>query len=410
MFSFVRWFAAALAIMLSLMAQPVFALYEWSNDVTQGEIQGLVRVYGAAFQPVNINGEDDDPIAGLAGIARLMTKAHAGKPWSLNFNAYQTYIPTDLSSPQQSSTALDVERSSALEWSFSDDELVRLAIDHLNLRWSHERWDIIAGRQPINLATTYYFSPNDFFAPFSAQQFFRIYKPGVDAVRAEYRLAELTQLSLISVLGYQTDADSDTGWSRSANGERTSYIGRLSTVWRDTEWTVLLGRVKENEVIGASLQGELFDWLGLRSEGHFGRTMDEDEDFAALSVGFEHRWENSLHGKLEYFYNSLGAGETTDYLAPGAGLMTTSYLARNYVAAGASYQISPLLLGDALWLHNITDSSNLALINAIYSLSDESELALSIAWPLGEAPEQGQLQSEFGTYPRAAFLEWRGFF
>ena len=108
----------------------------------------------------------------------------------------------------------DVERSSALEWSLSESNYIHTAIDRLNIHWIKDRVDIIAGRQPINLATTFYFTPNDFFAPFAAQTFYRVYKPGVDALRTEVRLGELSQLSLICALGYSPEKGSANGLER----------------------------------------------------------------------------------------------------------------------------------------------------------------------------------------------------
>jgi len=151
-------------------------------------------------------------------------QAQVGKHLSFEVNVYQTHIPPSLVSPQiDFGASLDVERSSALEWSFSDDNYEHLAIDRLNFRVSGNHFDLIIGRQPINLATTFYFTPNDFFAPFAAQSFYRVYKPRVDAVRAEVRLGDLSQLSLISVLGFTPDPDSDTGWERRAR-ERSSLL------------------------------------------------------------------------------------------------------------------------------------------------------------------------------------------
>jgi len=163
--------------------------------------------------------------AGVAGIARLIMQSKAGQHVSFDVNAYQTYIPSSLVSSQAGlGTPLDVERSAALEWSFSDDKYARLAIDWLNARYSYNRLDLIVGRQPINLATTFYFTPNDFFAPFAAQVFYRVYKAGVDAIRAEVRLGDLSQLSLITVLGYKSDPASDTGWSDEPHSDRYLLI------------------------------------------------------------------------------------------------------------------------------------------------------------------------------------------
>jgi hypothetical protein len=307
---------------------------------------------------------------------------------------------------------LDVERSAALEWSFSDDEYVHLAIDRLDARYSYDRLDLIVGRQPINLATTFYFTPNDFFAPFAAQVFYRVYKAGVDAVRVDIGLGDLSQLSLISVLGYESDHASESGWSDEPQDGRTSYVGRISTAFHNFEWALLAGVVRENDIVGGSLQGELFQWLGVRAEGHIADPDETRQDsYSELSVGIEHRWESSLNMRLELFYHGSGAGSTSDYITKYAFSQNeSSYLGKKYTALGIGYEFSPLLNGEMLAIANLTDHSYMLLFNAVYSLSDEAELAVNLGAPIGDEPEGAKIKSEFGLSPYTANIEVRIYF
>src|SRR4030042_4416807 len=193
-----------LDIMLAFSLPPSYAFYERQWDEASIEFRGMLQAYGTAYRnPGDTVFYQDRDKSGLGGLARLIMKAQIGEAISFEADAYQTYIPEALLSVRTATnvTIQDVERSSALEWSLSDRNYVHTAIDRFNVRWSKDRLDLLMGRQAINLATTFYFSPNDFFAPFAAQAFYRVYKPGVDALRAEVRLGDLSQLSLISVLG-----------------------------------------------------------------------------------------------------------------------------------------------------------------------------------------------------------------
>jgi hypothetical protein len=321
-------------------------------------------------------------------------------------NVFQTHIPGTLLFP--GSTRRTVERSARLEWSFSDDDFSRVAFDRLNVRTSWDRLDVTFGRQAINLATTFYFSPNDFFAPFAAQNFFRVYKPGVDAIRAEFRIGELSQLSLINVLGYTPDNSTDTGWSRNADSQRDSFIGRVSFVIHDKEWALIAGQVRDTDILGGSFQGELFNWLGIRAEGHVADPGFSDK-FSELSIGIEHRWESSLDARFEYFHHGSGASRVADYLALA---MTTqsNYLARKYFAASVSYEFTPLLRADMLLIKNLLDQSWLASFYSVYSLSDEAELAVNLALPVGDEPVGAIISSEFGFIPAALNIEVRSYF
>jgi hypothetical protein len=231
-------------------------------------------------------------------------------------------------------------------------------------------------------------------------------------MRAEVRLGSLSQLSLISVLGYERDPDTDTSWSKDPNSDRASYVSRVSTVFRDFEWALLGGAVREANVIGGSLQGELFQWLGLRAEGHVADPDDSQLDpYSELSVGVEHRWENSLDLRLEQFYHGSGAGSVSGYGAPPSAVQGESvYLARSYTALGVGYEFTPLLNAGMLAIANLTDRSYLLSFNAIYSLSDEAELAVNLGVPIGKKPEDTEIKSEFGLYPYSVNIEVRTYF
>lgn len=400
-----------LGVLILLHSLPAQAFYAWQGEHSQGDVRALLRGFASVYDyPDDAAFYPDNWVQGLGGVARLMSLGDIGAQFGFEFNAYQSYIPSDLLLGSLAAGApLDTERSAVLDWSYSDDDYAHLAIDRLNARWSAQRLDVRIGRQPVNLATTFYFTPNDFFAPFAAQAFFRVYKPGVDAARADYRLNNLSTVSLISVLGYEPDSRAETGWSGRPDADRTSYVGRLAGVVHDVELALLAGRVRRSDIVGASLQGEWFDWLGVRAEGHVAVPRDDEDGYTELSVGFEHRWPGSLELRLEYFHHGSGADDEDDYqlvLLPAA----SGYLARRYLALAAGYEFSPLLRGEAVAIANLVDDSRLLSLYAVYSLADEAELALNVGLPFGEEPQGVTVRSEFGLFPRAGTMELRLYF
>ena len=405
---------ASLTFLLATLSVPARAFYEWKGEEGYIDLRGMARVFGNAYKdPDNDFFYGDRSESDLAGLARLLILAQISQTLGFEINAYQTYIPNALVTSQAGpGTALDVERSAALEWSFSNEDYVHMAIDRLNIRWSKDPVELILGRQPINLATTFFFSPNDFFAPFAAQTFYRVYKPGVDALRAEVRLGDLSQLWLISVLGYGRDPGSDTGWSDDPVSDRASYIGRISTVFRGFEWALIGGALHNDEVIGGSFQGELFQWLGVRAEGHVAYPdVSRQESYTEISIGLEHRWQNSLDVRLEQYYHGSGASSVSDYMTVSTiSRGNSSYLGRNYSALGVGYEFTPLLNAEMLVIANLKDDSYLWSFNAIYSLSNEAELALNVGVPMGKEPEGTEVKSEFGLYPYSINIEVRYYF
>lgn len=386
------------------------AFYEKQNNESSIEARGLVRGFASASK------FPDDPLiypdsssSGLAGLARIIVDASSTEHWGFEFNAYQSYLPQDLIASQTGTgLSFNVERSGVLETNLSETNQAFLAVDRLAMRWSNERYDFKLGRQAINLATTFYFTPNDFFAPFAAQNFFRVYKPGVDALRADISVGQVSQLSLISVLGYEQDVTSDTGWSNTPDSERLSNLLRWSNEFNDFEVSLLYGRIIDRDIIGGAIQGELFEWLGLRMEGHVANP-DSTENYDLFSLGLEHRWENSLQLNIEFFYNGLGASSVAAYQQVQIST-TNQYFARHYSALGGSYEITPLLIGQAVLISNTDDSSHLFSLNTVYSVSDESEMVVNLISTFGEEPVNGGFQSEFGSYPSSVYIEFRLYF
>ncbi len=400
------------ASLLLLAAFPAQGFYEWQQDNFSLELNGLFRGFGLALEnPDSPSFYSRKTLTAGGALARLMLNLHTESPFSAEAHLVQSYIPLSLQTGgSRAATLQGAMRSSVFSWRYGDDRAL-LEFDRLNLQYATDDFTLKIGRQPINLAATFFFTPNDFFSPFAAQTFYRAYKPGVDAARLDILTGELSQISLIAVLGYEVDASKDNGWRKRPDFGHSSFLGRVSTVIHDFEWAIIGGKVKNRSLVGIDFQGELFEWLGIRAEGHYAFPDDSRKNpYLEFSIGFEHRFENTLSLRVEQFYHGSGADSVDEYLGNLTDSTESPYLARLYTAFGASYEITPLLTGQATFLYNGTDSSSLLALYANYSLSDESELALSINLPFGEKPEGTNIKDEFGLYPRSINLEYRLYF
>lgn len=328
-----------------------------------------------------------------AEAARLIAQGGMGEGWGYEMNLFQSYPLTD------TITLPGVERANQLSQSNGD---LWLSVDSLNLEYHTTNMNVKVGRQPINLATTYFFTPNDFFAPFAATASYRVYKAGVDGIRADYSWNELSQLSYIGIAGYASDLNSSNGWGRYDPNRYTSLF-RLSTPIGDTEWTLMAGKVSGDDIIAGAFQGEIFSGIGFRGEGN--RRNYNGSWKSQLVIGIDYHWENNLTLQGEAFYNGLGATSATNYVI-GSG----SYLATNYLALGLSYPLTPLLSGGATLVYNGVDHSNIIAFNSTYSLSDESELSIGLSIPTGEKPVGSTLITEFGAAGSSLIAEVRYYF
>lgn len=395
---------------------PAPAFYEWRGENSQIDLRGFIQTLGAlTFNPDDetFYSHDTDVSGGEAG--RLLITAKRGDRIGFEFNGFEIYTATTGTlSALPSTFPVFPERSAALEWNpvQESDRDARLGVDWLNLRLSSERVDLTLGRQPINLATVFYFTPNDFFAPFAPQAFFRIYKAGVDAARAEIRLGRLSQLSVIDVLGYDPDPTTANGWSRDPSLDRSSVLARLSTTLLSFEWGILGGRVYDRSIIGGSFQGELYNWLGVRAEGYYARPSPGGLGaFAKAAIDLEHRFENSLTVRLEPYYNSPGYGYGQNVTTSiQTGPLQSIFGAKAYTALGLGYEFSPLLSAEVLSIANWIDPSYLISVYSVYSLSNDAEFSLGFSLPIGTPPRNGEIKSEFGLLPDSVSAELRFYF
>ncbi len=381
---------------------PGQAFTDWQSEDTSVSLRGFTGL-GASYnrnpEAAALYDSREDLLWDLD--QRLLVAAKYREDTRFDLNLLQNFRATP--SPVFGVRPAGAERSGLLSWQqhASGNSEANLSVDTAAFHYVQGNIEWSLGRQPVNLATTTYFSPNDFFAPFAAQTFYRVYKPGVDSARAEVRLGNLAQLSLIGVLGYSPESTTDTDWRNRPDWSRNSLLARVAVNRNDWEWGLLGGTVREHRITGGSLQGEFFEWLGVRAEGHYAAPeQDGLSGGAEVSVGIEHRFANSLELRLEQFHHGQGYS-TTEALsqALAAGNLAEGYTGRDYTALGASYEFSPLLTGQALLLANWSDHSQLLSLNGVYSLSNEAELAVTLALPRGEHAENGSVGSEFGRSP-----------
>ena len=369
---------------------------------------------GLAVSPGNgiLTGEEDGKPWDLN--LRLLADGFVGENWRAWVNILENVRTVSVLPPVARSTVVGVERSSLFSWEQDDRGSAQAAmvLDAGYAAWGSDHGELTLGRQPVQFSVTNYYTPNDFFAPFAAQHFYRVYKPGVDAIRYEGRLADLAQFSLVGVLGYDEDLGAENGWSRAPLWRRTSLLGRYARSLGGLEWGTLVGVVRESEVIGASLQGELTDWLGVRAEGHYRDSSREGVPSGTrLSCGLEHRFANNLTLRVEQMYNGTGYASIAEaeqaLREDGAERW---YLGRHYSAFNLGYEFSPLLTGEFLYLRNWTDSSQVIALYAVFSVGNEAELALQVSLPEGDEPGAQSLGSELGSQPALYALEYRHYF
>jgi hypothetical protein len=408
-------------------SSPVDAFYEAESSDGRRSVEavGSLRLTGAYLDSPDLPvlyANEKDWLA--AGVGRLILDGDLGSGIDFECNAFLelSRLPP-LSLYGTYATAGSVRspyRTPYLTWDFWEEGegTGQLGLDRFFATLHAPPVDISLGRMPINFSVMNLFTPNDFFAPFSATAINKVYKPGVDALRVSLATGSLGSLEVVGALGSDEDGEPAL--------DRCSLVGRASLVRWSFQWAVVGGRLAGRSVVGGSLQGDL-GRVGIRSEGHVGfpdpsatGTFRDASAYVRIAAGLDvpFSWRNAVVG-ADYLFLSDGAEGPAGYLLRAASLFPDDlvYLGRHYVGMNAGGEILPILRMNLMGLINAGDGSGLAALMLLWNVLDEADLVAGVLVPWGAGPSTGPapgtppvINSEFGLMPITAFLETRIYF
>lgn len=397
-----------------LIRTMVLLLWASGSSAFAGEAQTSLRTVTAfAENPNNLDLYGADSESSNRFLLRQTLTADPKGPWRFEFNAYNLLLgSSDKGSIGEvlANGTDEHNRSSKLErhWHNSYRLDGYLTLDRLNARGTFAATDVTIGRFPINMSTTSIFTPNDFFAPFRAQNFYREYKPGVDALRVDQALGKKGQVSVMGVAGYKTA----NPMGRTGDSEEHPFAYDESSVLARASWTaggfegaVLGGKLGLDDMAGFTLQGEA-GAIGLKAEGHQKKQRRRPVNSAEVAFGADYRPFSKLLLQAEAFSHGSGYGSVDDYAKfeddPDRPLY---FLGREYAGLGAVLEVTPLFTWKNLVLGNFTDHSALITSNLVYAVAENGEFSMTYTLPRGKEPKGKTLRSEFGAMPRVLSLE-----
>lgn len=270
-------------------------------------------------------------------------------------------------------------------------------IDRLAITYTTPDLVVRVGRQALTWGSGLVFRPMDLFDPFGPTATDTEYKPGVDMLYLQRLFADGSDLQFIVAprparAGGPVTADA----SSAALHFDTTVLGHHTTLMlaRDHgDWVAALG--VNGSLGGATWNLEAVPTMlkagGVRVSG-IANISDAMTLFGRNATVF-----------AEYFHNGFGVAgqpfdlaslppELLDRLARGQVFDTR----RDYLAGGATLEVTPLLNLSPTLIVDLNDGSMLALAAATYSLSDDVTLVAGVQAPIGRP------HSEFGGLPLSA--------
>lgn len=307
------------------------------------------------------------------------------------------------------------------------------ALDRLFFSYSFEALDMTIGRQPISFGVGRVFRPNDVLAPFSPYEFDTEQRRGVDAIKLEIPLGDVSELMIVAAIqrlypSCQRSTTNDINVEGTPpagcnpNATRINYwddpspagIARFKWNVSTVDMFVMAGYVHQDIVGGLGISASIFG-MGLQAEFLYRYPIVKPEDqhpggLWSLSVNAEYNIAKiKLLLGLSYFHQSVGSTDPKRYLKVAQGhrhLRGESFLlGTDYLALYWQWELHPLVSFNGSIILNLLDPS--AVFAPTFTINPIQDLHLLVGAYIGAGafPTLGDnnkpnlaLQSEFGSF------------
>lgn len=399
------------------------------------------------FLPPGTDGESLLRQAGLAadpqgqGIAdfRLKLVVESG-PLRLDLHHAVSALPSSGSGGALGSSAgvaLTAPELVDLTWQANTDPalILRGRTDRALLTASIPHLVIAVGRQPVSFGAGMFFTPMDVVNPFSAATIDTEYKPGVDAVRIDGFAGVSSRVTAVAAWSGPTPFGDPDFRSRGLGDVILALSGGGTIGTTDLFGLVSVARAEP--VVGLGFAGGLGP-IGLHGEATVtvpAEDAAETDPFVRAVLGGDGRPTGTTTISTEVYLQTHGAADPSGYLeritGPRFARGEIWQAGRLYAAVAVAQEITPLVSGSLALIGNLEDPSALVAPGLSWSIADEVVLGFGLYAGLGARPDRVPLtfdpatfqlvppttaaladsvNSEFGLYPVAGYLQLRAYF
>lgn len=423
---------AALGLSLSLSSASAGAIVV-SEDPFEGnslDIGGAVRSYNFVLAGGPLTGPLAPPDASPAGISlqAIRPKLELERGSKLGFVAHNELLSTSSTLPRDligNALSFGAGRRAPvwlpLQWTAVNHSSYQLTdrVDWIYLRYTAGPVTLKVGRQPVTIGRGQIWTPEDLLGPFSPLQLNTEFKPGVDALRADWTLSENATLFFMGTLGKRNpDHRFQVGLDGSA------ALTRFELTLGDARLGTMAGMVRGDVVAGLDFFVDLGHGADLHGEGTVTYIPQADRRrygrhaFNRALFGTTAEVASDLHITAEAYFNGSGAPRAADYVdelsSPRLAVGEVYNVGRLYAGVAADWQIHPLLHGIFTALANLEDPSTMLAPELDYNVATNALLVLGAFIPIGKQPRYTAssltARSEFGLYPELYHLDAKLYF
>ncbi len=267
-----------------------------------------------------------------------------------------------------------------LNWDAVDEDTFALngRMDRLVIKFHAKHMDLAIGRQPISFGQGYFFTPMDLVAVFTPSVVDREYKPGVDAVRADFWIGATGHISAVAALVGEWDLE---GLLVAGHGGFTVGLFDIG---------FFAAKVHSDAVFGFDTSGSIGP-VGVRSD--FTVTVPKDDDpFVRGVIGASLYWPWGLSLSGELYAQSVGTHEPDEYMDVArtdrferGELWTMGHF---YGALSADWEVMPLIHVNLAAIVNFLDPSLFLGPGFSWSVASNADLVAGAFIPIGRRPAE----------------------
>jgi hypothetical protein len=252
-------------------------------------------------------------------------------------------------------------------WFDSEQSVLQSQVDRFYASYYSGDFELHAGRQRINWARTFVWSPNDLFNNYAFLDFDYEERPGVDALLAQYN--------------WSFGSSVQVGFRMADEFDEMVLAGMLRTNWGDYDVQFLGGHYLGQFVIGAGWAGYIQN-AGFKGEMSFFLPEEDLLDnpwTLTATVGFDYMMPSSLYLRSELLYN----GGYSEVNAPLANLIQPPsadnlFIAKTGLFLNGSYPVTPLVNTSLSIMASFDRSLFIFIPQMSYSLTQDIDLMVLV--------------------------------
>lgn len=252
-------------------------------------------------------------------------------------------------------------------WFDTEQSVMQSQVDRFYASYYNGDVELHAGRQRINWARTFVWSPNDLFNNYAFLDFDYEERPGVDALLAQYNWSFGSSVQL--------------GFRMADEFDEMVLAGMLRTNWGDYDVQFLGGHYLGQFVIGGGWAGYIQN-AGFKGEMSFflpDKNILKNPWTVTATAGVDYMMPSSLYLRGELLYN----GGFDEVNAPLANLIQPPsadnlFIAKTGLFLNGSYPVTPLVNTSFSMMASFDRSLFIFIPQLSYSLTQDIDLMVLI--------------------------------